>query len=220
MDDERFYLERIEDIVLQTLPEYEVKCFQNVQDFLIEADTFSIVLLDIAMPDEDGIVLARKLRQKGCVIIFVTSMKERMQEAFGKHVEGFVLKEDLASQLPKVLQIVDENLYIDHNFLYKDEQGRENKVALSDIYYMEVYRKDVYIHLKQDKLHLPNITLKECYQQLDQNFVYASRHMIVNIGHMVHLNKKYQMFMDNEEILYTNRYCYKEVREKFMEIIL
>lgn len=220
MDDERFYLERIQDIVLQTLPEYEIKCFQNVQDFLIEADTFSIVLLDIAMPDEDGIVLARKLRQKGCVIIFVTSMKERMQEAFGKHVEGFVLKEDVTSQLPKVLQIVDENLYIDHNFLYKDEQGRENKVALSDIYYMEVYRKDVYIHLKQDKLHLPHITLKECYQQLDQNFVYASRHMIVNIGHMVHLNKKYQMFMDNEEILYTNRYCYKEVREKFMEIIL
>ena len=220
VDDEQFYLERIRLIVEQTLPEYEVCCFQNVQDFMNEADTFSIVLLDIAMPDEDGIELAKKLRQKGCVIVFVTSMKERMQEAFGKHVEGFVLKEDLVAQLPKVLEIVDENLYIDQNFIYKDELGRENKLAVSSIYYLEVYRKDVFIYLKEDNIHLPNITLKQCYTQLNQNFVYASRHMIVNVSHMVHLNKQYQIFMDNEQILYTNRYCYKDVREKFMEIIL
>ena len=144
-------------------------------------------------------------------------MKERMQEAFGKHVEGFVLKEDLMDQLPKVLEIVDESLYIDHNFIYKDELGRENKLAISSIYYLEVYRKDVYVYKKDEKIHLPNMTLKECYNQLDRNFVYASRHMI---AHMVHLNKQYQIFMDNEEVLYTNRYCYKDVREKFMEIIL
>lgn len=220
VDDEKFYLERIRSIVEQTLPEYETKCYQDVSEFIKEADEFAIVLLDIAMPGEDGIELAKKLRQKGCVIIFVTSMKERMQEAFGKHVEGFVLKEDLMDQLPKVLEIVDESLYIDHNFIYKDELGRENKLAISSIYYLEVYRKDVYVYKKDEKIHLPNMTLKECYNQLDRNFVYASRHMIVNVAHMVHLNKQYQIFMDNEEVLYTNRYCYKDVREKFMEIIL
>lgn len=220
VDDEKFYLERIRSIVEQTLPEYETKCYQDVSEFIKEADEFAIVLLDIAMPGEDGIDLAKKLRQKGCVIIFVTSMKERMQEAFGKHVEGFVLKEDLMDQLPKVLEIVDESLYIDHNFIYKDELGRENKLAISSIYYLEVYRKDVYVYKKDEKIHLPNMTLKECYNQLDRNFVYASRHMIVNVAHMVHLNKQYQIFMDNEEVLYTNRYCYKDVREKFMEIIL
>lgn len=220
VDDEKFYLERIRSIVEQTLPEYETKCYQDVSDFIKEADEFAIVLLDIAMPGEDGIELAKKLRQKGCVIIFVTSMKERMQEAFGKHVEGFVLKEDLMDQLPKVLEIVDESLYIDHNFIYKDDLGRENKLAISSIYYLEVYRKDVYVYKKDEKIHLPNMTLKECYNQLDRNFVYASRHMIVNVAHMVHLNKQYQIFMDNEEVLYTNRYCYKDVREKFMEIIL
>lgn len=220
VDDEKFYLERIRSIVEQTLPEYETKCYQDVSEFIKEADEFAIVLLDIAMPGEDGIELAKKLRQKGCVIIFVTSMKERMQEAFGKHVEGFVLKEDLVDQLPKVLEIVDESLYIDHNFIYKDELGRENKLAISSIYYLEVYRKDVYVYKKDEKIHLPNMTLKECYNQLDRNFVYASRHMIVNVAHMVHLNKQYQIFMDNEEVLYTNRYCYKDVREKFMEIIL
>lgn len=220
VDDEKFYLERIRSIVEQTLPEYETKCYQDVSEFIKEADEFAIVLLDIAMPGEDGIELAKKLRQKGCVIIFVTSMKERMQEAFGKHVEGFVLKEDLMDQLPKVLEIVDESLYIDHNFIYKDDLGRENKLAISSIYYLEVYRKDVYVYKKDEKIHLPNMTLKECYNQLDRNFVYASRHMIVNVAHMVHLNKQYQIFMDNEEVLYTNRYCYKDVREKFMEIIL
>lgn len=220
VDDEKFYLERIRSIVEQTLPEYETKCYQDVSEFIKEADAFAIVLLDIAMPGEDGIELAKKLRQKGCVIIFVTSMKERMQEAFGKHVEGFVLKEDLMDQLPKVLEIVDESLYIDHNFIYKDDLGRENKLAISSIYYLEVYRKDVYVYKKDEKIHLPNMTLKECYNQLDRNFVYASRHMIVNVAHMVHLNKQYQIFMDNEEVLYTNRYCYKDVREKFMEIIL
>lgn len=220
VDDEKFYLERIRSIVEQTLPEYETKCYQDVSEFIKEADEFAIVLLDIAMPGEDGIELAKKLRQKGCVIIFVTSMKERMQEAFGKHVEGFVLKEDLMDQLPKVLEIVDESLYIDHNFIYKDELGRENKLAISSIYYLEVYRKDVYVYKNDEKIHLPNMTLKECYNQLDRNFVYASRHMIVNVAHMVHLNKQYQIFMDNEEVLYTNRYCYKDVREKFMEIIL
>lgn len=64
VDDEKFYLERIRSIVEQTLPEYETKCYQDVSEFIKEADEFAIVLLDIAMPGEDGIDLAKKLRQK------------------------------------------------------------------------------------------------------------------------------------------------------------
>lgn len=219
VDDEKFYLQRIARIVKDTLKE-EAVCYSDVETFKKDATHYTLVLLDISMPDGDGIVLAQELRQMNCAIIFVTTMKERMQEAFGKHVEGFIIKANLEEALPGALLRVQEAFQKEAYFVYTNEAGLLTKIKLTDIYYIDIDCKEVYLHTNKQKYYIPCMTLKECFQQVDACFIYASRHMILNSIHMRYINKRHEIILDNDEIVYTNRYCCKKVREKFAEMKL
>ncbi len=83
-----------------------------------------VILLDISLPDENGIALAKKLiKALKDVKILMVSMYSKMDyvtEAFASGAKGYVLKESASAKLLEgIHSIVDGNQYIDPNLSLK-----------------------------------------------------------------------------------------------------
>ena len=96
----------------QELPTLDdVQGFQKAQDALtyLETHTADIALLDIDMPEINGILLAKKMQkmQPGIAILFLTGYSQYAVEAFALHASGYLLKpisrEKLASEVEYAL---------------------------------------------------------------------------------------------------------------------
>ena len=79
------------------LPEYhEVIGFRRAGEALewLRSNTADIALLDICMPELDGLTLAAKARElrPGIAVIFLTAHAEYAVDAFALHASGYLLK--------------------------------------------------------------------------------------------------------------------------------
>ena len=96
VDDERIQVENVAEICME-LPEIdEVKSFVRAKDVLpwIKTNPVDLALLDIDMPEIDGITLAAKIKQASpkTVIMFLTAYKKFAYDAFSVHPAGYLLK--------------------------------------------------------------------------------------------------------------------------------
>ena len=94
VDDQIEYLSIIKTIIQELKPYIEIDIYESGQAFLKYSDLYQLVFLDIDMPDLDGLKVARMLRSYDLNIVFITSYSDKMIDAFGKNVIGFVLKND------------------------------------------------------------------------------------------------------------------------------
>ena len=87
--------------------ECKIHIFSNGVEFLqeVKKNEFDIVILDVEMSKMDGIEIKnilQNMRQK-TLVLFVTNQIERIKEAFGVHVIGFVDKASIKKELPTAL---------------------------------------------------------------------------------------------------------------------
>lgn len=105
VDDEALVLQ-LTVSMCEELPQVdEVKGFTRTDEALAWLDDHrtDICLLDIDMPDMDGITLAAKIKKKQpySAIIFVTGYAQYAVEAFTVHASGYLLKPVSAEKLSK-----------------------------------------------------------------------------------------------------------------------
>ena len=112
VDDIPFFLSRLKAVLKDT--PYKLTCVNSGSAALrfIKANTPSLFLLDIEMPEMDGFELARNLREAGqtAPIIFLTgnSMEEQMEKAAEVGVTDFIIKPIMQDQaLEKIAQILN-----------------------------------------------------------------------------------------------------------------
>ncbi len=123
-DDEPLYCEEIRSICESTLRDMEIseavinEGHDGKSVFEYEGK-IDILILDIDMPEMDGIRVKDELHytRNNCSIIYVTNHAERMREAFGKQVHGFVNKMELESELPVMLKQLLED-YSDYVMIH------------------------------------------------------------------------------------------------------
>lgn len=101
IDDDVYFLNLIKNKLLKLNYNLALECYQDPYEFIEHINDFNYVLLDIEMPEIDGISLAKQLRNNIISIFFITSHEELMIKAFGKNVEGFILKDDLDDGINK-----------------------------------------------------------------------------------------------------------------------
>ena len=99
-DDNRAYLEEMTELVIKHFKALNIPCgvrkYENPMELKMDLflRKFDLIFLDIVMPDESGIELARYLRDYGVdsEIIFVTSNEEYALEAFDVFPLTFITK--------------------------------------------------------------------------------------------------------------------------------
>ncbi len=111
VDDEQTCLDEIscicEKFAKEHMLDIEIAAFTNGEHFLeaLEENDYSIVFMDIYMEKVGGISAALTLREKSsnCILIFLTSSREHMPDAFSCHAFDYITKPFLEQRVNNVL---------------------------------------------------------------------------------------------------------------------
>ena len=182
VDDQIEYLTIIKTIIQESKPYIEIDIYESGQAFLKYADLYQLVFLDIDMPDLDGLKVAGMLRGYDLNIVFVTSYSDKMIEAFGKNVIGFVLKNNLKSGLEKIINKYCQEI----NEPYLTIINNQIKVIiyLNEIVYLTYNLRDITFHLlNQSNQTIKEKKLKDIQKNLDNRFYQISRNTIINLDY-------------------------------------
>ena len=96
VDDERYILNGEVDLICRTVHDAQVLGFTGGAEALdyVYAHEVDVAILDINMPDYDGIDLARRMKiyRPSINIIFATAYSDYFEEAMRIHASGYMLK--------------------------------------------------------------------------------------------------------------------------------
>ena len=159
-----------------------------------------VVLLDIQMPEMDGLTCAQYLRQlePSPAIVFCTAYDQHALDAFKSHAEGYLLKPIMQQELQQVLDQLTkltqaqvshleqkedmDNLEQRHQIAAKTYRGVE-LVPVENIYYFLADQKYVTVRHKNGSV-LIDETLKDLEMEFGQQFIRIHRNALVSVHYL------------------------------------
>lgn len=154
-DDDPVYLCRATDIVRGYFSgrgtDTSISTFTSAQELLnADAGQFNIFLLDVMVGQENGILLAKHLRQMhpDCSIIFISSYLEFALKGYHVNAFRYLLKNNLESDLCHCLEELEERFYKRTETLdIKPVLGDAVRLALRDVLYFESSARLITAHM-------------------------------------------------------------------------
>lgn len=197
-----------------------VASYASAEDFLSEANhlEYKLLLLDIGLPNIDGITLAGRL-PKNSQVIFTTAYSEYAVEAFNINATDYLLKpfnfERFSTAIEKVNSIPKKpNTTALHDNKILIKEGKKiHRLSTDDIFYIKGLKEYVVWYTGQGKL----ITLHSLSHLSDYlkpyDFIQTHKSFIVNIR-KVSLIEYGFVHLDKEQIPIGRRFR-ENLKEKF-----
>lgn len=193
-DDEK----EIRDFLISRLkglyPEAEIGSYSSGIKLLAEIPYPDILLLDIGMPEMDGMEVARELRKKNekIIIIFVTAMEDYVFQAFDVGAFHYLVKPFSDEKLNEVLQKAVRQCR-EHDLSLKGSQeekyiivktgGTRIRVNIGDIVYAEVFNRKITIHKKDEDITYYG-KMSELEKQAGKDFFRTHRAYLVHFKYV------------------------------------
>ncbi len=148
---------------------------------------FDVLFLDIEMPRLDGMSAARQIRERDeqVTIIFITNMAQYAIHGYEVGALDFLLKpvsyEALEMRLQKVWKLAQARQ--ESGILLSLGSGLR-KIALSELFYVELVGHDLVYHLKDQSVTLRG-SMREAEEQLrGKPFFKCNSCYLVNLDHV------------------------------------
>ena len=220
VDDEPLALVVIENYCARSKDVELVKTFSNLKDAQKYMNQFPIDLLflDIQISRTNGMDFYKNMEKK-VPVIFTTAFAEYAVDGFNVSALDYLLKpieyERFEEAVNKaVLILVDKKLAEDQEFLTIRADYKLNKIAYSDIVYIEGLDDYVKIHLPDGKKITARISMKSILEKLPENlFIRVHRSYIVPLKNIKSIQNKV-LYLDELEIPIGDTYR-ASVLEKF-----
>lgn len=211
--------EILHEICAEIKQEYHVSVFQSPNDMLDRQTKIDIGILDIVMPECNGIDLGKKLKEKfgEIVLIYTTSYEEYCRQAINKvHAFSFLVKPldkvELKEQIIECVQGTKEHEQ-DREFIFENvKDGNGDVIPIvrlkaKDILYCEYVKlqREISIVLENEVYFYAAVFERLSEQLQNYGFAVNCRGSIVNLSHIKRL-KGYTIYLDNgEELLLTQK---------------
>lgn len=220
-DDEKYVHERIGGMIKEYFAEkncvYGMLHFFSAKELLESEEKFNVLLLDIDMPDMDGIEAAQRLIDQGRQyrIIMLTGKPERFKEAFKIGAYRFVTKPVDKGEFNEALDDVSRSLmgYCKTQVRFRNSLCQ---VFQFDIDYIEACGDYVKIYI-DNRICESDRTLKSWKDELDERlFTDCHKSYIVNLGKVKQAFKNKLVLKNGKEVPVSRR-RHSNVIQKFME---
>lgn len=180
----------------------------------------NLVFLDIQMAHVDGVETARKIRQldKDVCIIFITNMVQYALECYKVHAYSF---------LPKPLRYAEFRTEVsdavrlflrrsDPAVLVEDIQGRQRRIPVSELLYLEVMDHRVTLHLYHEQLTVRK-NLREFEEELTPlGFLRCHVSFLVNARKVTAIRTS-DLTMQNGDTVPVSKQRRKRFQEEFTQ---
>ena len=181
VEDDHLYQTKITTMIEKIVLDVESKttCFLNATEFLNSKKDFDLILLDIDLPDMNGIEIAKRLEDENVIIIYITNHKHFSENAYGINVYKYILKTKLEQLFPKTLKEIINKLENRKITQFNTEDGIVN-FNRSEIVYILLENKKITLYTKDKKYILKDRTFKSVFEKLPSNYLKINKDIIIN----------------------------------------
>ena len=196
--------------------------FGHAED-LIEATRkiggFDVYILDIVMPETNGIELGVELRKLGYngKIIYLTSSKEFAVDSYKVKAFNYILKPVLYPDFASALdEVVNSLLSKKEKSIIVKSKENSIRINIDSIMYAQLLRRRIFYYISNgetvESTHL-RTTFSEAIQELlrDTRFVLCGKSIAVNLQHISKIGTGEIIFNNNNKIFLNNKMC-RELR--------
>lgn len=216
------YMERYQ---MQKDIEFEIESFTNGKELLQsnQKNPYHIALLDVEMPEIDGLEVAKKLRedvQDDIIIVFVTSYPKYMQDSFDVQPFQFLVKPIQYEQMEKLFRDIVHRY--EHSRITKvivETDGEKRVIQVRDIVYMKTLKdkKPILQYVLQNETITGEGTIQQWEASLrSYAFISPCRGYLVNLKYVVAVERLGLRLVDGTTIPISRRRV-KAVRDLFLE---
>lgn len=226
IDDENYILSQIEELISLTPGVIHEKSFDNAYhalSYLHNQKHVDIILLDIEMPQINGIEAAKLLRPYCDFLVFVTGHVEYGAESFEIGANGYLLKPisevKFIQQIQRLLETKSNESSAKNpdNFLLVKGGAKHKYVSipLDEILYIRSMSNYIQIFLT-DEEHISYHTLKHVEEVIRERteFLRINRSEIISFNHVRQVDG-YQILMNNGNRFTVSR-SYKNKFDEFL----
>lgn len=189
-DDEKEIRTLLSEKIRALYPGAELFLYKSGAELLLSNIRHDILLLDIQMPDKNGMETAMELRRddKKTVIIFVTALEDYVFQAFDVNAFHYLVKpfDDaklagvLANAVSQAASAKTEEKIPD---LMITAGGKHITVNPGEIIYAEVFDRKIILHTAGENIEFYG-KMKELEKKLGDNFYRPHRAYLVNFDYI------------------------------------
>lgn len=209
-DDEIFICKKLNQKIIEqseTFQEtFQIVFFTSAVELLKSSSDYDILLLDIQMPEVNGIDLAKNLRKSGnqCAIIFITILKENVFDAFEVEAIDYICKPIDDLRLKNALSRAIKHIKRKRKAcLFIQTMNWCKSVPFHTIYYCEIINRKIYLHTQNGIVEYYG-KLKEVEKQLDYRFIKCHRSYLINLDFLSEYTNG-QIILENGEQIPVSR---------------
>lgn len=202
----------------------QIHIFQNgfsLLDAIDQGKRFDITILDILMPGENGIEIARNIRASGTdtEIIFLTSSPEYAVDSYEVKAQNYLLKpvteEKFFASIDSILDELDEKDTA--SFIIYTTEKQYSRIRVSSLVYGEVTHRTITLHLADQTMVSAIMTFTEFQDILKAypDFIYPHRSYAVNMNYIQYVTKSDIILTDGQKIP-LSRNNYTKISEQFL----
>ncbi|EQJ26224.1 response regulator [Clostridioides difficile P15] len=182
----------------------QIELFEfNSGEELLETNLegIDIFFLDIKMLQLTGMDVAKIIRETNDTseIIFITSIVDYIQEGYKVRAYRYLLKPiDFGDLNESILSCISDIIKKRENFMLIENKGIINKILINSIMYIEVRKKVLTIHTKNDTYYTKNSMDKIELELEKYNFFRCHKSYLINLEYIQFICKKTVVINDED----------------------
>lgn len=198
--------------------------FEGAEEYLFKAEqnAYDVIFLDISMRGQNGMELARQIREKekDVILVFVTSDASYVFDGYEVGAYRYLMKPVDEKKLWEILDYARTQKEVEEeNYILVKKDSQSVRVNLKDIIYIEAQKH--YVNLCMENKESINIKtaftelLQETQEKSDTIFL-THRSYAVNIEKVVRIGRT-ECVLSDSSVIPVSRSFYKEVNEAFIK---
>ena len=197
----------INQYCLQKNQDIQYTAFQSPFELMAEVEkgaTFDILFLDVLMPGENGINVAKEIRQydNNVKIVFLTSSPEYAVESYMVNAYFYQLKPIWAESFFRLMDaaIAECKKEKEKSLIVRSKNGI-TRIDLHKLEYCEVMKRTLIFHLHDGTVLESSGSMDTlCSTLEDSGFLRPHRSFLVNMEHIRNISAKAIVMENNTEI--------------------
>lgn len=231
-EDERLFAEHHRKMLLEVFEkngkregwDYTVFVYYNLRDLEqaleAEKDFFDLLLMDIIMQDGNGMEFMKKMRKHkvSSSIIYISAYADFVFDSFETSPYRFLVKPLSREKLEEaVMKHFRETVAKEQQYLWLDSY--EQYIRTEKIYYIEVIRHDLMIHLEKRVIKGKGPLFKVQEALPSREFCRCHVGYLINLSYVKELNRCH-IKLDNNEVVPVSRRLYRKTKDAYLEFLL